>query len=604
MSILDSLKTIFENDSIDKNEEHTNRILASNKEEVLRFPEKIKDALNHYTITVDINRKLRTKEKIPFSYLKKLDTAFSLVQPLSEDIIVFRGIHGSDSFYPEDLGFVSTALNLDTPRDFIKGDCCLLVIVIAKGSKVIRIPEEIGYFGDEDEILLYRNGTFTEIKDPSLQPHKDGKKVFYLYFHALTPPLLKESLRKKLDIIGKYQFLYQQNVNDFLYQLKLQNKTTTEYILREMLVYFINSDIKKNNNQILEIILDYDPSIVYSIPSLNTFLKKYTIHHTKEKIITAIKVFQIFHNKMSIWNFLSKSMDPSILEFAILFHIVKDIQTFIKNTPSIENLKLIKRHFPEVEFETIAKNITDGAFELKEELDFLKSLNLQSVYIPMRPSLEDLKLKIKVFTNAKVKNEVIFLSSNFIESLKHEADIRPILEEMSKNEGMTLQFLEHLKSFLNYIIIILELFDVSSVNLSFLSSYPEVFENIIIQNKMHLIDVFLTNVNYTNVSFLLLLAVKYNKVYLFRNILQNTKILLLDMSFNLTDMQVNLFVSTYVQTFSFSDSFLPQLWGMIIEHNNVYFATLFLKHNIAIEELFLHLYDENDCTNLIEKYFE
>jgi len=154
--------------------------LKDNQLFVLSLPVNIKNTIRKYTRSVEINRLLRsgaifkTNKRTNLGQfqkmLKNLDFAFDVIAPLNSSIIVYRGIHGTDSFYPDDLGFVSTATNSKmSPLKFTGDTCCFLKIRVPLGSKVLRIPKEIGYYGDEDEVLLDRDATFVRTGEPDVE---------------------------------------------------------------------------------------------------------------------------------------------------------------------------------------------------------------------------------------------------------------------------------------------------------------------------------------------------------------------------------------------------------------------------------------------------
>lgn len=90
-----------------------------------------------------------------------LDNLFKKIPPTTKDIIVYRGIHSSYEINTNfsEKGYTSTSLNEKVGKLFApKQGCCLLKIIIPKGSKVIPL---FGYsMSSESEVLLPRNATF------------------------------------------------------------------------------------------------------------------------------------------------------------------------------------------------------------------------------------------------------------------------------------------------------------------------------------------------------------------------------------------------------------------------------------------------------------
>ena len=152
----------------------TNKFIQTELE-IESMPLSLRKEINMYTKSVEINRFLRdtkrdfkpTKSKRPGvkqRMLRRLDLAFSLVSPLSRDITVYRGVTGS--FYPDDLGYTSTSethLTSEQVKLFTEDNCSILEIRVPAGSRVLRIPASVGYYGDENEVLLFRGGKFKEV---------------------------------------------------------------------------------------------------------------------------------------------------------------------------------------------------------------------------------------------------------------------------------------------------------------------------------------------------------------------------------------------------------------------------------------------------------
>ena len=59
-------------------------------------------------------------------------------------------------------GFMSTSTSMDTALRFSGDACCLLIIYVPAGSASFQIPEALASHGQENEILLARNGLFVK----------------------------------------------------------------------------------------------------------------------------------------------------------------------------------------------------------------------------------------------------------------------------------------------------------------------------------------------------------------------------------------------------------------------------------------------------------
>ena len=174
--------------------------MSLSKREIEIMPKLLKLAIKEYTHHVEINRLLR-KRVVSISpskrpgpqqkMLRRLDLAFALVTPLSQPITVYRGIKETGPF-SDDLGFTSTAVKPLTAgqlASFAGTSCCMLVIHVPAGASVVRIPGSIGFFGDENELLLFRGGKFVPSASPTGIVPNPGIQTFELdYIQAPIPP--------------------------------------------------------------------------------------------------------------------------------------------------------------------------------------------------------------------------------------------------------------------------------------------------------------------------------------------------------------------------------------------------------------------------------
>ena len=306
---LNKLIHIFDN--INRNKEKSETVLKENQQQVVNFPEKIRRSILRYTESVDINRLLRHRNvlsKDEKDYLKNLDLAFSLISPFKKNIIVFRGINSNNFFvknnserlFLKDKGFVSTATDLIIPSVFTGDECCLLVIVIPKGSRVLRINNFIAST-DEREVLLPRNGKFIEIKNPLLKTvftdeFNVPKKVIYLYYKQSEPKIkVKYVLKKSFEIKGKINYNIEK-LNYYLQKYKYCRKCL-KYLFRIYVDDYLTPsrfeltdfDVKAN---ILKTMLEFDAKLALTLPKLKEFLDNFDSLSQQEIISKSMDYFE------------------------------------------------------------------------------------------------------------------------------------------------------------------------------------------------------------------------------------------------------------------------------------------------------------------------
>ena len=360
------LKNIFQNE--EENRQRTEDILYDNQKEIVAMPDSIKGAITDYTYTVSINRELRRGHglfKTNAGILKNLDYAFSLIRPVQNDIITFRGIRDTENFYKSDLGFVSTATSTKTPMGFIGENCCLLVIVIPKGSKVLRIPGQIGHFGDEDEILLYRNGTFSEIEDETLARVYKGRKVFYLKFDQDIPKRAKKGDRIFLDLDVQIRDIIDlETLREYL-----DVNGSNRYAVKRAIFYFMHHCGVYKFNFIFEIINRYP-----------IFLRDAEIKNYFEQ---------------NIWTYIiGYRASAEIIDYAIKNDLPFPIDR-VRHITDINLLKKIKKLMPDLEIDVINGLLLTPKV-LRDDREFLKSLrNINFIYD--MPPIEEIKQLKELF---------------------------------------------------------------------------------------------------------------------------------------------------------------------------------------------------------------
>jgi len=289
-----------------------------------------------------------------------------------------------------------------------------LKIRVPLGSKVLRIPEEIGYYGDEDEVLLDRGATFVRTGEPDVEFL--GRKMISLEYIP----------KKRKHVKNQNQYTR--------YKLRLGiNKECDVSILKK---HTINNLEDSFENIIRMASKNKDSSCMKNI--LKTISKSYTI--TNEDLETTLKIFDIdsllyiynqypHHRFFLINSILNKTrkFDPKILK--MLIKLVLDEKKFSRdmieyiinykdsiNTKDFELLQsILKRHISDVP-KYLRKKLKIAGFdlglaeitykELEQEIDNY-DLDLMYVYIYTDLDTIDktLKLLSSKFSFLNPKNE-------------------------------------------------------------------------------------------------------------------------------------------------------------------------------------------------------
>uniref|UniRef100_A0A6C0KQ68 ADP ribosyltransferase domain-containing protein n=1 Tax=viral metagenome TaxID=1070528 RepID=A0A6C0KQ68_9ZZZZ len=225
--------------------------LQSQKSNILAYPEKIKQAIREYTFTSSINKEiynasvsgdlfaanLSSKSKNLILYL---DTAIRNSSEYKDDftfrpydIKVYKGIKimgnpdiidytvftnfkqpekqtGDSEFF--EAGYMSTSTNIDNALRFSGDNCCLLEIIVPKDAPAMRIPEELASHGEEDEVLLPRNGKFVKSKPNSfINYYTTDTRDEYMRLIKKTNPALEgmtwDDVIVKQMIVKHYTFV-------------------------------------------------------------------------------------------------------------------------------------------------------------------------------------------------------------------------------------------------------------------------------------------------------------------------------------------------------------------------------------------------------------
>jgi len=88
----------------------------------------------------------------------RIDSMFESLQPIKETLTLYRGIKQEDQVNNKNA-FVSASHDISVAKGFVGKECCLLVITIPPGSKVLFI-EDVSRFPKEREVLIERTGGF------------------------------------------------------------------------------------------------------------------------------------------------------------------------------------------------------------------------------------------------------------------------------------------------------------------------------------------------------------------------------------------------------------------------------------------------------------
>ena len=120
-----------------------------------------------------INQSLRDKTHLSMDdsrALANIDRIFTLVPPIETSLTVYRGVavDSQDDIDLDNSGFISTTYDKEISTRFSGSPCCVLVLTIPVGSKVLFV-ESISSFPEEKEIVLDRSGSFvvTGVKLPN-----------------------------------------------------------------------------------------------------------------------------------------------------------------------------------------------------------------------------------------------------------------------------------------------------------------------------------------------------------------------------------------------------------------------------------------------------
>lgn len=188
--------TMLSTPLFDSYREETYRILKKNINIAQNFPRNIREALHKYTVPKGEGDPLTAED------MEAIDDAFIVMDPLEESIVVFRGIDVNIEGINYDINsIISTSASFDVAEGFRGITCCMFVIHIPIGSKVLFIPEEIHFYGDfEEEILIKGPGKFVR-----RHPVDDSPLIHLDYILDVSIPLINifrmQTLKNKIKTI-------------------------------------------------------------------------------------------------------------------------------------------------------------------------------------------------------------------------------------------------------------------------------------------------------------------------------------------------------------------------------------------------------------------
>ena len=143
-------------------------------------------------------------EKETIDLINGLDDIFEQIEPLSEPIIVFKGIRATKiSDYPSPAQFQSTSLDIMKTNQFAGVFCCVFAITIPAGMKVILTKNEF------DEVILDRNVTLVPFRSADIRLNTTD--VYY----ANAVPIERLTMRELIEVGKESAAKFQQNIMEY-----------------------------------------------------------------------------------------------------------------------------------------------------------------------------------------------------------------------------------------------------------------------------------------------------------------------------------------------------------------------------------------------------
>lgn len=157
-----------------------------------------KEALRNYTRSYNemINRYLRGVipylSKKYYDAFKQIDNAFFRIKAINRPITLYRG---SEVKELDNRTFQSTSFNIDISKGFTKNKCCLFILTVNPGVKVIPLMD-ISAHPYEEEFLLQRDAHYI-VTDSGIE---DGILTIYVTVlpdntYEITPEISKDVIQ-------------------------------------------------------------------------------------------------------------------------------------------------------------------------------------------------------------------------------------------------------------------------------------------------------------------------------------------------------------------------------------------------------------------------
>ena len=166
------------------------------------LPKNLLYSLKEYTgeSFADVNSKLRSKSILKQSEKQiadNIDAIFDLTSPLLFPVTLYRGIRDPKEV-KTNSGFISTSYDISSAKEFTRRNCCLIIISVPPGSKILFI-ESVSELPDEKEVLLDRNGDFniTLVKETRMLYGVD--EIYVSYIPHSSVQVKSEQLDEAID---------------------------------------------------------------------------------------------------------------------------------------------------------------------------------------------------------------------------------------------------------------------------------------------------------------------------------------------------------------------------------------------------------------------
>lgn len=231
---------------------------------VYKLDDDIKESLYWYTDEgyKILNKSLRENKSMTnevSNHLKNIDLAFKAVPKTTSILTVYKGMDKKDII--SDKAFVSTSLYKNVTASFMKNSkCCLIEILVAKGSRILPIFK-ISAHPEEYEILLDRD---CDISITSMDKKSTPIVVDCVYMDKKVVKVKNEN-EKSID-------------------LKIQKLVINDEIIEK-----VSSTVLKMYNSSIE---DYEES-VFDLKTIieATYKAFYNLKITKE-------IYEIIYNRL------------------------------------------------------------------------------------------------------------------------------------------------------------------------------------------------------------------------------------------------------------------------------------------------------------------